>query len=741
MSTHTIEANIYWKNEEEQRSRIEKLKVLGAGRAATASLVRVTRSGHEPLICVEKCFKPGVLTRFIYWCFFQSPFPYQHDRNAIGATYYRRTVAEKLLQAMCEESNPVASPLYTRWDEENSAFVLAAEFVEGRGIIPQEIDSFRFRRMFYNLGTRLFAVITRKKPAILYPPPEEAKELTGLMRRFEKTFKASGLTGTGWQTSPSALVSTANLLRVGDRYTMVDLESGIPAVLVPSYVVRAVLTGKFPLFDDMEPKKLDRFIKENGEHLEKALGSDGFSSLVRDAEKLGEYTKQWKEAEIAVFRTLPALLFSPKKRRAVRTARFESWFREGIVDEETYERSSKSGRLYTEPLFLAGAPPGRLGLFFRKTLGNREFRAKVKLFISDREYRRKKIEEYVNLHAAAWVEEGRFNQNPDLSFGAGFIWHLILSKVTRPGLQRFMTDRAFRKNILLKIGLFLTSDRYQLEYSKYVVYKGMLEWKNEKRITGKQFDELAAELESGSIQEYVRVFGIQVALKFFEALTSAIKVAGIGWYLTSFAMHFPDLDPGASISTRLLSAFLQTAVMNPLSILMMINTSVWRTLITLQRMISIKRRHISYRTALFFGMIPALGTLAYPVQMYAGCRELSIYLMRHILSRVGRGLPIYGGKDSLTELWMIKTINVLVEILESVKWLWARSFGSIFSKAGKKTEKKKLALSTPEMAGNGKEKGRWAHLVEEHVSEIWSDLEEQPERAPAPAARITPLSR
>ncbi|MDP6451008.1 MAG: hypothetical protein QF773_09335, partial [Lentisphaeria bacterium] len=45
------------------------------------------------------------------------------------------------------------------------------------------------------------------------------------------------------------------------------------------------------------------------------------------------------------------------------------------------------------------------------------------------------------------------------------------------------------------------------------------------------------------------------------------------------------------------------------------------------------------------------------------CRELSIFLTRHVVARVGQALPIYGGKHTRTEIWMVQLANLPFEAL------------------------------------------------------------------------------
>ncbi|GIS59401.1 MAG: hypothetical protein CM1200mP2_16260 [Planctomycetaceae bacterium] len=52
--------------------QVEPILTLGKGRAARAMLVRATDAEGNERLCVEKIFAPGLLTRLIYRCVFQS---------------------------------------------------------------------------------------------------------------------------------------------------------------------------------------------------------------------------------------------------------------------------------------------------------------------------------------------------------------------------------------------------------------------------------------------------------------------------------------------------------------------------------------------------------------------------------------------------------------------------------------------------------------------------------------------
>jgi hypothetical protein len=265
-------------------------------------------------------------------------------------------------------------------------------------------------------------------------------------------------------------------------------------------------------------------------------------------------------------------------------------------------------------------------------------------------------------------------------------------------------------------------------------------------------------VEDGSMQEYVRGFGLHVGLKFFEPVTSGIKVIGTAWFLRIFIQHYPELNPRGELTLGLLGAFVGTFLHNPLPVILMVNTSVWRTLITLWRMLGSARRHISYKVALVVGMIPAFGSLAYPMQMYWKCPELSTFLIRYVLSLAARGVPIYGGKYTRTEIWLVRFANFPLEAMAILKGMvrvrddeaagrravevspeTASAVGSLGAAgdgpSGAPAGESAVGTgAVPRGAGDGdpptggeerKRRGRWDALVEESIRRLWERYREE----------------
>lgn len=275
---------------------VQVVRQLGKGRAATAQLVDASFADGSTVRCVEKVFNPGWLTRTIYRLSFFAPFAYQFNRNAITACFFRRRVAAEILRRSDVDVD-VAAPLYVRFDPLAPGWVLAAEHVDGRGICP----------------------------ARRHETHAEIDQILAVMHQAKDALIAAGLTGSGWQIDPRAMVSTANLLRRNGRYTIVDLESGIPAILVPKYLMLAARTGNLLPFDDLDPKKLNA----------------SFPDQNADVDALVHHAALWKNSEPAPLRSATWRRLSAGILRRIGRASHAAW---RLLTDQRYQ--THVGRKY-----------------------------------------------------------------------------------------------------------------------------------------------------------------------------------------------------------------------------------------------------------------------------------------------------------------------------------------------------------------------------------------------------------
>ncbi len=617
---------------------------LGAGRAAEAWLVRAVDAQGTEQLCVEKIFRPGWLTRAIYRCAFQAPFAYQASQDAVLACFYRRRVAARLVKVLLPET-AVSEPLYVRWDKQRRAYVLGCQLIQGRGIRPASVDTGMLQRVVRHLfGLRLPE--TDRTPA-------EIEQLLILMEKLEALFRECGLIGSGWQVSISAMVSTANLLKTPSGYVLVDLESGIPAILVPAYLAAGRQLQSLPLFDDIEPRTLRGFLENHWLVLGEKLGRGGFQQLSDDVELLIQHNRQWKQAEIALGRRGTSV-FSRTFQNAYRERCISIWQRRELVDAQTAAQLRSENRLWSRPLYWLGLIPGAPGRFLQRLCGNRHFRAEVRRAVLHRSVRSELVSKYC-AHARRLSGATRGEFPPTCSFNSitiRFVVNFLLSRLTPVSLQRWCVDGEQRRTFFERILLLSVSGRFQRAYGRHAIRSAIADWAAAGRLHAGEYEPLQRESASNELDEYARCFGMHLSLKLITPILLPLKIGGVAVFAAT----------GEAI-------YLMPMLISP----------ILRTAITLWRMFRNGRRGLQYGEALLIGMLPVLGNLAYPVQMYASHRRLSTFLIRDSAARLARWLPIYGGQNSRLEIAAVKAANFPLGLLDAGLALAAK-IRSVFPK-------------------------------------------------------------
>ena len=626
---------------------VRVIKILGAGRAARAQLVEATFSDGRTIKCVEKVFDPGRLTRTIYRLSFQSPFAYQKNRDAILTSFYRRRVASAILEASdikCDVSQPkshpqVATPLYVRFDSTTQSWVLAAQWVNGRGINPAPADPARISRQLRMVTTRGQATSPRKR--------FEIDELIDVMSQIEKLLGRCGLVGSGWQVSPRAIVSTANLLRVQDRYTVIDLESGIPAVLVPHYILSGLWRGQLPPFDDLDTERLQTWLNDNERLLAFRLGPDAMDQLRYDADKLIEHSAAWKQSEVALFRR-PWRWLGRAQWQRYRAECIRRWRQDAVVDETTHQRLCELPRgrtfVHAAAIWCLGLLPSSLGRYTSRLAGRRDTRNKTIRFLRDPEFRKQTYAAYQKRCRDRWERDQRVVEGKQIG-RIGSAIHRTLELITPASIHRHLTDPSKWRELVTVGLLLLLSRRYQSWLGQRKIESAITRWHCAGRISARQADQLRDDLCGEEVRIYTRGFGMHLALKAIAPVVIPAKVGGI-------AAFFATGNPW----------FLVPWVVMPVIRSVITWTSVWRN----------RHHRIPHSEALMTSWIPTFGSAAFLLQMFASRPQLSTFLIRDAASSVGRRVPIYGGADSRTEIAFIRATDFLIEAMQITTGLTQR---------------------------------------------------------------------
>jgi len=186
--------------------------------------------------------------------------------------------------------------------------------------------------------------------------------------------------------------------------------------------------------------------------------------------------------------------------------------------------------------------------------------------------------------------------------------------------------------------LLLTfSPRYQRWFGQRQVETAIDRWYAADRLSDSERDNLYESLSGDEVRAYTRGFGMHLALKALAPLIAPAKVGGIAGFIASGQIWF--------LLPLLLTPLLRTSVTL---------ISAWNT----------RHRQIAHGEALLMGLLPTVGSLAFPLQMFSSRGDLSIFLIRDAASRLGQKIPVYGGADSRTEIALIQWADCIVELLD-----------------------------------------------------------------------------
>jgi hypothetical protein len=621
--------DVGWPNPDDTPKSVQTLRTLGHGRAAQAVLVEAIMPDGHKQVCVEKVFAAGWLTRTIYRMAFQSPFAYRSNREAILTCFYRRRVAAAILDAS-ESGVRVARPLYVRFDRSTRAWVLAAEWINGRGIRPARPDSHRIRRWFADQRWKPSRGSRKDTPAPFRP---EIDGLIDSMHELEKLFAECGLIGSGWQVAPRALVSTANLLREADHYTIIDLESGIPAVLVPKYLVSGTQRAELPPFDDQDSDRLRVWIERNYDRLLRRLGPERLARLHEDTEKLIEHSVRWKSSELALGRR-PWRLFRRNGLADYQQECIRRWEQDETIDSAT-AHVLRTSRTKARSIWYAGLLPGFIGRAAARVIGNRGYRDRLLRCLRDQEYRQEQLKRMLVDAEQRWIESDRIPAETKLTI-ATYPLHRLLA-VTPRGVHRILSDRRYRAERFKQAMLLLLSPHYQAIFGHARVEASIESWQRDQRLSDQEAERLRDQLSGKEVRAYVRGLGAHLALKILTPVVAPIKYGGLAAFLASGNLWF---------------------------LIPMLVMPVARTVVTLASWWSTRGDKIPHTEALLAGLLPMVGSIAFPLQMFAARSELSTFLIRDAASKLGRRVPIYGGPNSRTEIAMIRSTDLLIELLD-----------------------------------------------------------------------------
>lgn len=225
---------------------------------------------------------------------------------------------------------------------------------------------------------------------------------------------------------------------------------------------------------------------------------------------------------------------------------------------------------------------------------------------------------YYDKHQVRWVIREAGRAVPAAAVGikrlVAFAWKQV---------RRIDALRAIRNG-----WRFLVSQRFREEFVHKYLDNRISFWTARGQMSNGHGDTLRAEIGSPDSSVYITDFGIHLALK------PAVKATQYWILPTLFAF---GLLSGPTVA-----------------ILIVAGGAVIRTAYTAGRIVqSVARKCERPWIALVIGVLPAIGNLAYPVQMLFSIstkeEKLAKFMVDDGFASIGRHIPIWGGQDTWTE--------------------------------------------------------------------------------------------
>jgi hypothetical protein len=203
---------------------------------------------------------------------------------------------------------------------------------------------------------------------------------------------------------------------------------------------------------------------------------------------------------------------------------------------------------------------------------------------------------------------------------------LLLVKLPRAlwgRLRRIDLPRVFRN-----VGRFVGSQAYRTRIGRRYARGRIRAWRERGQLQEAEARRLLGELRGDQASAYLSDFGAHLGMKAtFQLLEFTLFAA-----LTAAGIVSPWVLP----------------------LLIALDGLIYRTAYTLYRMghAAVRRQPLPW-VALLVGLVPLLGSLAFPAQMVRSANDRDEFVARFLiydsLTRLGQRLPIWGGEDTLTE--------------------------------------------------------------------------------------------
>ncbi|MUL38896.1 hypothetical protein [Gloeocapsopsis dulcis] len=519
---------------------------LGAGRSGQVFLIE-----NQDESIARKIFAGDKLTKLVHYIFLGAPNPYIWDEDIIQCAYYRRKILGVLVEYWFNSQLKVADAIATDWNQEQKAYQIDTEFVDGRGVsLCQPFTRLRKREL----------------PDLVHQ----------IMLPLQKKLIEAGFDGLVWQAGKGNPVALNNFLltnvehndtngKFNYYYAWIDLESGVPALaplnilkLFSYYIPMSIKHGQ-PLFDDVDVETLKKYLEKYNTEITEKLGKDKRDAIATDVQYLEQHQSKWKSLN-----------------RVQRSIQYQ--LKKGKINQQQSE-------WYSSHIF--------------------------------RWYLRELVR--------AWQKILRFVVELPLK---------IIDKLKKIQYRTFF----------VRVWKILILQRYRLQFTRDLIRDRIDDWEDRTQLIPEEAEFLRLRLDQEHGSGYLVDFSIHVALK--------IIIQSLEFIVLPLLYAIGIIDEVG------------------FGLLFVVDGPIFRSIYTGYKCIqAITTGQEIPWIAFLVGLIPFVGTVAYPCQLVystAGKRgKIAQFIVYDTFTQLGEKIPIWGGEDTLTEHFFNQLAYKIIQFLNT----------------------------------------------------------------------------
>lgn len=225
-----------------------------------------------------------------------------------------------------------------------------------------------------------------------------------------------------------------------------------------------------------------------------------------------------------------------------------------------------------------------------------------------------------------------YSNHPVIWYGrelGRILWGCLINLTINLPLTIFNKLRKIQyKKLVRQFFQFILSQQFRLSLARKHVNERVNKWRSRKQLTDEEAESLLNCLTSENTSDYLNDFGIHIGIKIF--------IKGLEYLLVPLLYAIGLIDEII------------------LAIWLLLGGPIYRSIYTSFRIFqtATKRQEIPW-VAFLVGLLPTIGSLAYPCQLIYSAtgnqKKVAQFIVYDFFTRLGEKVPGWGGEDTLTE--------------------------------------------------------------------------------------------